>query len=211
LKKINPKTGKNELRVRLTKEFTPYFCPFCSVLFIENFNTFEIVNKPFSQEHKFSCSECKEIFIETTYADEMQKRRKYELPSLYDKNQDVNTLIKANILKLHQEGHSQRDIIQITKFSKSIIEEYTKAPKKALASISVKRFKKEYLKISDVIEKDLQIVSAIEFGCTVRQIQELFKVGNDRIERLRVNQKMKLLRKNKIKIEGQKVKIFKLS
>ena len=210
MRRFNPVTGKFIAKRRFLQKFEPYFCPYCEVVFVKNENAYQLKTNRSDINH-FSCSECKQDFTEETFILEKRKRTNYKLSSSYSENPNAQDVIKEEILKLHKEGYSQRNIIEITKFPKSIIEEYTKTPKKALASISVKRFKKEYLKISDEMEKDYQIVSAIEFGCTVRQIRKLFKVGNDKINDLRINQKMKILRKNKIKIEGEKVKIFKLS
>ena len=205
MKIFDQNTGKILRKNTISLKFEPFFCPYCEIIFIKNYNSYSI------QDNKFHCSECNKKFIEKTYLQEKRKRRNYQLPTKYNQNETVQEIIKSEILKLWKEGYSQREIIKLTKFPKSKVEEYTLAPKKAIFSISIEKFKKDYLKINDEINKDKQIASAIEFGCTVRQMQELFEVGNDRIARVRANHKIKILRKNKITINGDKVKIFKLS
>ena len=59
---------------------------------------------------------------------------------------------------------------------------------------------------------DEKIVCAINFGCTVEQIRIFFKVGNDRISTIReVFSNQQILHKNKIIIDNDNVKVYKLS
>ena len=194
------------LEENLQKEvFHPYFCPKCQVLFIENFNTYQ------SKEGNHYCSNCEHFFTIKDYKKMSTGKRYHKLPISYTKYRNVQTVIKSMIQKLHAKGFGQRDIITITKFTKSDIERYTKISTEPLKILSIKDFKQQYLKITEDLDRDAQIVSAIEFGCTVRNLQQLFNVSNRKIATLRNNKAMKILHKNKIEIEGEDVKIFKLS
>jgi len=204
--KIKRTINSSFLDVNLQKEvFDPYFCPKCQVLFIKNFNTYD------SKEVNFYCSACEHFFTKKDYEKMSKGKRFHKLPTSYTKHKNVQTVIKSMIQRLYIKGYAQRDIINITKFTKADIEKYTKLASEPLETLTIKDFKQQYLKITEDLDRDTQIVSAIEFGCTVRDLQQLFKVSNRKIATLRNNRSKKILRKNKICIEGENVKIFKLS
>lgn len=129
------------------------------------------------------------------------------MPEHYTKYDNAGEVIKLEVLKLSNEGFSQREIIRITNFSKSKVEEYTKLSKTEIDVLSIRMFKKKYLNFTKDTSIEEQIKSAISFGCTVRDMQKLFHVGNKKIHSIR-NNSIKIHRKNKIQIVGEKVKIL---
>lgn len=192
------------------QKFKPYFCPNCRVLFDDTFNTFIINDMKLSKGYEFCCSECEEHFSEITYEQKKMRKSVYKISEFATNPLDVSYIVKSKIMQLHKEGFSQREIIRLTKFPKSKIEEYTKLPNKPIKRIDIATFKKKYLKITEEMSLDEKIECAIDFGCTVEQMRKLFHVANDRISKLRKNQRNSILRKNKIIIKDENVKIFKL-
>jgi len=211
MKITDPKTGKNLLKMKKLPDFEPSFCPFCELLFMEDSNSYNKTIRKNTDTIKFLCHKCKKNFDETTYTHEVKKKTNYTFSSSYKNDLSPEEFIKDKILKLHKEGYVQRDIIKLTKFPKSLVENYTKLPKKVLEIISIEKFKKEYLNFTKDMKKEDEVKSAIEFGCTVRQIREICRVGNKTIAEAREYKGNVFLRKNKIEIVKEKVRIIKLS
>lgn len=207
--KIDSSTGEKIVKSRNLPLFKPYFCPFCQELFVEEYNQSKKGNEKICKGFNFQCSECKECFNEDTYIQVKRKVRNYKATSYQEKTS--SDIIETTILELHKQGFSQRDIISLTKFSKSEVEKITKLSKKPSEVVSINKFKKEYLGFLKDMTQDKEVKLAIEFGCTVRQIQTLCKIGNRKIENIRNNSNTKILHPNKIEIVGDRVKIFKLS
>ena len=201
-----PKTEdeKNSLK----QKFKPYFCPNCKVLFDDKFNSFQKNDNKSYKEFEFYCSECNEPFSENTY----KGKTIYKISESCNESIDAPSLVKLKIEQLHNEGFSQREIMRLTKFQKSLIEKYTKLPEIEILSINLDVFKEEYLKTTKEMTLEEKIVCAINFGCTMEQIRKLFQIGNDRISTIRkVYCNQQILHKNKIVIDNDNVKIYKLS
>ena len=173
----------------------PYFCPLCMTLFLEK------KNYSFNEKWKiFECKFCKKEFTEKDYSNEIRRKGKnYKVAN--ERENDVKTEISKIILNLWKQDLSNRQIQNLTKFSRTRIQKETSLWKKKIINISEREFCTKYLKIkyTDYLELEKKereltdilidaIRKALLFGCSGRQVSKLFNISHRVIKKVKTIQ-----------------------
>ncbi len=173
----------------------PYFCPLCMTLFLEK------KNYSFNEKWKiFECKFCKKEFTEKDYSNEIRRKGKnYKVAN--ERENDVKTEISKIILNLWKQDLSNRQIQNLTKFSRTRIQKETSLWKKKIINISEREFCTKYLKIkyTDYLELEKKereltdilidaIRKALLFGCSGRQVSKLFNISHRVIKKAKTIQ-----------------------
>ena len=173
----------------------PYFCPLCMTLFLEK------KNYSFNEKWKiFECKFCKKEFTEKDYSNEIRRKGKnYKVAN--ERENDVKTEISKIILNLWKQDLSNRQIQNLTKFSRTRIQKETSLWKKEIINISEREFCTKYLKIkyTDYLELEKKereltdilidaIRKALLFGCSGRQVSKLFNISHRVIKKAKTIQ-----------------------
>lgn len=189
-KKENIKKIPRKTRVQEEQKVRIYFCPYCKMLYSD-----PVVKQQFkynSHTNEFKCLSCNSPdFNNSTYDDLAKskdpirlKSRKYHLgKSVEEPNvrtqEKVNNLISKDILALKDKGFFNREIHQITHYSRhkvNAVIESRMTPKND--EMSIELFLKEHLLLSKVPpstkeeKKDL-VKKALVFGCPYAVIRHL--------------------------------------
>lgn len=174
---------------KLTDQF---FCPLCMTLFLEKNNY--VFNDKWNE---YKCSFCNEIFREKDYNNKI--RRKGQNYKVRDEVFfDVSTEIRKIILNFWKKGYSNRKIHDLTKFSRTRIQNETALKNMIKITLSKKDFFIDYLKIKNInynlLTSDPTFFSdilidairkALIFGCSKKQVSNLFNVSHRVIHRAR--------------------------
>jgi hypothetical protein len=174
----------------------PYFCPLCMTLFLES------KNYSFDEKRKnFECKICKKEFDEKDFSNEIRRKGKNYKVSNKREN-DVNTEINKIILDLWKQDLSNRQIQNLTKFSRTRIQKETALWKKEkMINVSEREFCTKYLKIKysnylELKKEKIEITDilidairkALLFGCSGRQVSKLFNVSHRVIKKAKTIQ-----------------------
>ena len=198
-----------------------FFCPYCRVLFLKS-EEYEKKKSDVDNTKEYRCFDCDKYFDLETYKEQARCGKNYhfkvkgsvEEPSLY---------IKKVILKFHQEGYSYRDIHKLTFFSRSKIGEVCKEVKNE-EELDLSNFFQKYLELgqesieaieyrqdnpySNDNEELIDVITAgiektLDFGFTIEQVAQLYKVSNSTIYKIKPKDHKKRQRKNKISLSGK--------
>lgn len=192
----------------------PYFCPLCMTLFLEK------KNYSFNEKWKiFECKFCKKEFTEKDYSNEIRRKGKNYKVANKEEN-DAKTEINKIILNLWKQDLSNREIQNLTKFSRTRIQKETSLWKKEnIINISEREFCTKYLKIkyTDYLElkkKERELTDilidairkALLFGCSGRQVSKLFNISHRVIKKAKTIQ-YKIIKDSKYqKLVGKEAK-----
>lgn len=193
----------------------PYFCPLCMTLFLEK------KNYSFNEKWKiFECKFCKKEFTEKDYSNEIRRKGKNYKVANKEEN-DAKTEISKIILDLWKQGLSNRQIQNLTKFSRTRIQKETSLWKKEkIINISEREFCTKYLKIKytnylELKKKEARTLTdilidairkALLFGCSERQISKLFNISHRVIKKAKTIQ-YKIIKDSKYqKLVGKEAK-----
>ena len=157
-------------------------------------------------------------FDEKDYSNEIRRKGKnYKVAN--ERENDVKTEISKIILNLWKQDLSNRQIQNLTKFSRTRIQKETSLWKKEIINISEREFCTKYLKIkyTDYLELEKKereltdilidaIRKALLFGCSGRQVSKLFNISHRVIKKAKTIQ-YKIIKDSKYqKLVGKEAK-----
>lgn len=178
-------------------------------------------NYSFNEKWKiFECKFCKKEFTEKDYSNEIRRKGKNYKVANKEEN-DAKTEISKIILDLWKQGLSNRQIQNLTKFSRTRIQKETSLWKKEkIINISEREFCTKYLKIKytnylELKKKEARTLTdilidairkALLFGCSERQISKLFNISHRVIKKAKTIQ-YKIIKDSKYqKLVGKEAK-----
>lgn len=204
-----------------------YFCPYCRTISFgeELFYTKEKIG--------FRCLNCKQKFYKDSYDERSLRKggKAYKFIDNLHPYESVENEIVESITNLYWDGHTQREIQKITRFSQEIIRKamkyiYQEAPeeKKYLTKKQFLRKKlgvsekdwttyknREYNAPVDTLKNlEQTIINAYNFGCTYENIENLLHISSKTVSTV-INknpQHIYLICHHKIIIEPNKITII---
>jgi len=167
-----------KIHLKRTIKDEAYFCPYCKLVFKKpkSANEGTIVDN-----YSYQCPTkvCGKYFNKDTYKEKSGNGLKYH----YSKHSKltVEEIITKHIINLLLKGVSQKDIHEITHFSRERIDKALQSYFNHTLTFTFDTFKKEYLEDTGTSWKD--IVNAIEKGCGYRITSNLYNASNTTIKK----------------------------
>lgn len=175
------------IHIKLEVKKKTYFCPICKIVFSDIEQDSKIIHTKECEKFDYQCKSCKKCFNQDTYEKTKSNGMNYSYIK-HSKKLPIE-VIQEHVLKLWKESVSQKDIQEITHFSRELIDKVLHSYFNKSEDYTINNFKTNYLKSSGILGSD--IVNAIKKGCSHRITAKLFKVGNKTIQKALLNEELK--------------------
>lgn len=223
-KKENIAKIPRKTRVQEEQKVRIYFCPYCKMLYSDPVLKQQFKFNPHT--NKFKCLFCNSPYFNNSTYDKLAKSkdpirlksRKYHLGKSVEASnvrtqEKVNNLISKDILDLKDKGFSNREIHQITHYSRHKVNAVIESSMtQENDEMSIETFFKERLRLSPepstTNEKKKDIVKrALLYGCTYAVIRHLVPMRKIEITNISVRLRFEETSRKEMAINRAKRKI----
>ncbi len=172
------------------------FCPYCRVVSKNP----QVFKDRLNIGYQYKCFDCNKDFNPDTYIEQARNGKNYHCVKC-----DVNKIIHDIIFSFYDIGCSQRKIHELTHFSRSKIQEVTSAVKKE-KRMTKDVFFTDHLNIDEDTTLRDAINTALDYGCSKREVRELFNTSYKKMDRLGANRNRGTnYSHHRIKIDGDEI------